>query len=54
MSLPKMTWFVSVPRNSSFRYVVQCATKIPSKLLAQQEKTLSELLEITLESLDFP
>lgn len=27
--LPKMTRFASVPRNSSFQYVVECATKVP-------------------------
>jgi hypothetical protein len=53
MSLPKVTQITSVPRDSSFQYVVELQKyPVPSKLLVLWEEILPELLEIIPGSLD--
>lgn len=46
MSLPKITRFTSVHRDSVFQDVVECAAKAPSTLLAWWEAALPGLLKV--------
>lgn len=41
--LPKMTQFASVPRNSSFQYVVKCAIKVPLSAVSAAGRNSSRL-----------